>query len=340
MTYRWGNSTTNATLVPEGGLDESFAMNDGGILRTQIWHYPARTECLACHTPAGGYALGFGTAQLNTIVDYGQGPENQIAALGQAHYLNQQPPSLVSIPALAPATDLTSSLDWRVRSYLAANCSQCHQPGGTAPADWDARWQTPLAESGIIGGHLRDDFGDTNNSVIAPNDLAHSVLFSRISVRSSIQMPPLASTVLDEHNRALVAEWITNALPIEESFTAWQQRHFGSTISTEALREADPDGDGNSNYFEWLTGTDPNAAGSRWTPEIVVTGDLVQITFLRKANRGFVAEWTEEPANVDSWKPLETLGNRLRFPATDEDAVVPDTATAQARFYRVRISEP
>src|SRR5262249_23157219 len=35
--YRWGNSATNATLVSENGLDEPFAINDGGILRTQIW---------------------------------------------------------------------------------------------------------------------------------------------------------------------------------------------------------------------------------------------------------------------------------------------------------------
>src|SRR5581483_10311150 len=45
ITYRWGNSTTDATLVGEGGLDESFVINDGGNLRTQVWHYPSRNEC-------------------------------------------------------------------------------------------------------------------------------------------------------------------------------------------------------------------------------------------------------------------------------------------------------
>src|SRR6185369_3448623 len=30
VTYRWGNSPTNATLVPEEGMDESFVINDGG----------------------------------------------------------------------------------------------------------------------------------------------------------------------------------------------------------------------------------------------------------------------------------------------------------------------
>ena len=59
VTYRWGNSTTNATLVPEEGLNETFVVDEGGgLLRTQVWRYPSRVECLQCHTAAGGYALG------------------------------------------------------------------------------------------------------------------------------------------------------------------------------------------------------------------------------------------------------------------------------------------
>ena len=30
VTYRWGDSLTNATLVPEEGMDESFTIDDGG----------------------------------------------------------------------------------------------------------------------------------------------------------------------------------------------------------------------------------------------------------------------------------------------------------------------
>ncbi|PYM13694.1 MAG: hypothetical protein DME18_08405, partial [Verrucomicrobia bacterium] len=41
VTYRW-DSATNATLVPEEGLDEPFVVDDGGTVRTQIWHYPSR----------------------------------------------------------------------------------------------------------------------------------------------------------------------------------------------------------------------------------------------------------------------------------------------------------
>src|SRR5262249_41993338 len=71
VTYRW-NSATNATLVGESGLDESLVVDDGGTVRTQVWHYPGRNECLICHTAptAGGQALGFNTPQLNRDFAY------------------------------------------------------------------------------------------------------------------------------------------------------------------------------------------------------------------------------------------------------------------------------
>src|SRR5262249_6353134 len=43
ITYRW-DSATNATLVPESGTNDTLVINDGGILRTQVWHYPSRSE--------------------------------------------------------------------------------------------------------------------------------------------------------------------------------------------------------------------------------------------------------------------------------------------------------
>ncbi len=137
ITYRW-DSATNATLVPEAGTNESFTINDGGNLRTQVWHYPSRSECLACHTAAGGYALGFRTEQLNRNLTYGSLTTNEISALSAAGYFSapvtNNPATLL---ALAPTTDTSASLEFRARSFLAANCAQCHQPGGQAGrANW------------------------------------------------------------------------------------------------------------------------------------------------------------------------------------------------------------
>src|SRR6185436_14409929 len=86
VTYRWGTNTDNATLVPDEGLDETFTVVNGGNVRTQVWHYPSRSECVSCHTPGGGLALGFNSAQMNRDFDFGDGPENQIRALANAGY--------------------------------------------------------------------------------------------------------------------------------------------------------------------------------------------------------------------------------------------------------------
>ena len=115
-------------------------------MRTQSWHYPARVECLLCHTPVAGYALGFNTPQLNRDYNYGGASTNQIQALSDAGYFSSRVTNTAAWLALAPATNTAASLEFRARSFLAANCVQCHQPGGVAEqqANWDARISTPL----------------------------------------------------------------------------------------------------------------------------------------------------------------------------------------------------
>ncbi|HSH17368.1 MAG TPA: MBG domain-containing protein, partial [Verrucomicrobiae bacterium] len=85
-----------------------------------------------------------------------------------------------------------------------------HQPGGTAQGLWDARFETALASAGLVNGPLVNHGGDPANRVIAPGDPAHSMLLTRISQRGPGQMPPLASTELDEEGIALVTAWINS----------------------------------------------------------------------------------------------------------------------------------
>src|SRR5207302_1010195 len=198
LTYRWGGSNTNATLVPEEGLDESLVIDNGsGVVRTQVWHYPSRLECLNCHTTAGGLALGFNTAQMNRDFDYGTLTTNQIAALSSAGYFSAPPSGIHTLRALAALTNSSVSLEYRVRSYLAANCSQCHEPGGLAHALWDARLSTTTANAGIINGTLVNNNGNSNGRVIVCGSLANSMMLTRISSPGALRMPPLASKLLD-----------------------------------------------------------------------------------------------------------------------------------------------
>jgi len=212
VSYRWGGSQTNASLVSAAGFDENFAINDGGIIRTQVWHYPSQNECITCHTPAGGFGLGMRTEQINCSYDYGFGPTNEIQALSTAGYFSAPVTNDVSsLLTLAAATNTSASLEFRSRSFLAANCSQCHQPAGTvSQANWDARITTPTALAGLINGALVNNLGSTSNFVIAPHLPANSALLSRIATRgaNSIQMPPLASSLVDGTATNLITQWI------------------------------------------------------------------------------------------------------------------------------------
>jgi len=339
-TYRW-DSTTNATLVPEGGMDETLAIYDGATIRTQVWHFPSRSECLACHTTVSGGALGFNTPQLNKDFDYGSGAEAQIAALSRVGYFSGSVTNLTALYALAHPTDTAVSLEYRVRSYLAANCAQCHQPGGPTVAAWDARIQTPLSQASIVNGPLNSDGGDPNARVIVPGLPSNSMLLNRISKRGPGQMPPVASNLLDTNAIALVTAWITNGLANYQSFPAWQTTHFGSTNAPNAAPNADPDTDGANNTLEYLTGTNPLQGGDAWDIAARRSGNTIEITFDQIANRGFEVQWADVLSSPILWRTLDVPANRPFISATNFTATVTDTSTnSPAKYYRVRVFEP
>lgn len=211
VTYRW-NSLTNATLVAEDGQDEAILINDGGNLRTQAWRFPSRTECATCHTPVGGFALGFSTVQMNRDLAYPGGVSNQISFLSAAGMFSNAVTEVNSLRALAAATNDSASLEWRVRSYLSANCSQCHQAGGASLGFWNANITNSTSAANLILSALNNQLGTTNAKVITPGSITNSMLLTRISRRGTLQMPPVGSSVLDTQAVALISAWITNDL--------------------------------------------------------------------------------------------------------------------------------
>jgi len=342
VTYRWGNSLTNATLVPDEGLDEAFVINNGGgILRTQIWHYPSRTECVTCHTAAGGLALGFNTPQLNRDLDYSGTITNQIEALSLAGYFTSTVSNRHLLRSLAHATNDAVSLEYRARSYLEANCAQCHQPGGTSQALWDARIFTVGPSNGIINGPLLNSFGNTANRVVVPGSLSNSVLFQRVANLGPGHMPPLATSVINTQAVSLLAAWITNGLANYQSYSAWQLAYFGSTNAPNAQQLADADSDRARNYLEYLTGTVPTNAASAWGISISHSNGIAKIILPQNANRAFEIQSTTDLLNSSSWSPLNLPANAPFFPISNRTAIVDEPVQpATPKYYRARVFEP
>ena len=339
-TYRWGNSRTNASLIPEEGLDEPFLINDAGTLRTQVWHYPGRDECLTCHTPAGGWALGFNTAQMNRLMDYGGAITNQLGALSDAGYFSARLTSIHTLRALAPATNTAVSLEYRVRSYLAANCVQCHQPGGPTVTAFDTRITTPLSETGLINGTPNNNLGDPTNRIVVPGDTGHSLLLQRMATPGARRMPPLATTELDVQSINLVSNWIRSDLASYQSFNQWQMTFFGSTNGPGTGKYDDFDQDGAQNFQEYLVHSNPLLPADVWRMSARGTNGMIELSFPQIANRGFEVQESPVLDLPIPWRPLDVPENRPWISSTNFQALVPDRTTNSAKFYRVRIYEP
>jgi len=105
--------------------------------------------------------------------------------------------------------DSKQDLTLRVRSYLHANCAQCHVEAGGGNAAMELDQNASLENMRIIDVTPNHDaFGIANAKLIAPGDVSRSIIPNRMSRRGPGQMPPLATNVPDEKAIALIKEWI------------------------------------------------------------------------------------------------------------------------------------
>jgi len=228
-SYKWRADHSDADLVT-AGLTEDITVKTAGGTRTQRWFYPGRQDCLTCHTPASGGVLGVKTRQLNGNFEYSNGvTDNQLRAWNHIGLfdtkLNED--GIPQFAKLVAVTDTTAPLELRARSYLDANCAQCHRPGGVE-AFFDARFDTPLEKQGLINGPVANPLGISGAKIIVPRDVSKSVLFHRVSIVGNLQMPPLARNVTDSNAVAVLAAWIDSLPRVAPSLPpGWVHRDIG-----------------------------------------------------------------------------------------------------------------
>ncbi|HEX3718892.1 MAG TPA: thrombospondin type 3 repeat-containing protein [Verrucomicrobiae bacterium] len=124
----------------------------------------------------------------------------------------------------------------------------------------------------------------------------------------------------------------TNGLPI-----AWELTYFGQTGINP---NADPDGDGMSNYQEYLAGTNPTNADSN----LIITAQAFtsngvnsSVTWTSVPSRLYYLEQTPDLASTN-W---QDSGLGLISPSASSDTTADFTApAAPARFYRVQAVIP
>jgi hypothetical protein len=169
---------------------------------------------------------------------------------------------------------------------------------------------------------LFDTTADTNAFLLRTNvQLAQSGVYRLIISNAASPLPPnLTFTV------TVLSDADADGLP-----DAWETAYFGS--ATAADRAVDSDGDGVSNYNEYLAGTDATNRLSYLKVESIAagTGTGVTVTFGAISNRTYTLEFTDAAGQGD-WNKLADLPAR----STNWLATFVDSGAGTNRFYRLR----
>ncbi len=281
VTYKWRADNSDADLLT-ASLNEDITITNASGTRVQTWYYPSPSDCLVCHTPVASYVLGVKTRQLNGNLTYsGTGvTDNQLRALNHLGLFNPafDEASLPGYAQLVSVTNTAADVTNRFRSYIDANCAQCHRPGASGvEANFDARYDTPLASQGIVNGTANFNLGFDNVHVVTPKDLLRSVLYDRAnSVESGTKMPPLARNLIDTNAMAVVVAFI-NSLPGTQALLPPTMLPTGGSFNKSVSVSLAPP-DGSASMYYTLDGSLPTTNSALYTGPITVTNPVANLS--------------------------------------------------------------
>lgn len=227
-SYLWNDDGTDAELVSSVGTRHPVKSGDAAVATTtpaaegvRTWHVNAVNECKLCHNHAAKFVLGFNYAQLdvpattsNNAKPVAERVPEQYARLRNANIIASNPgPRNHKWAHLVDPHDPSNSLDDRARSYLDANCSMCHRPGGNAIVSFYLRRDLSFDKLNTNKTTGIGTFGMTDAKLIVPGHPERSVLFYRMSKLGYARMPYIGSRVVDSKGVALIDEWIRSLGP-------------------------------------------------------------------------------------------------------------------------------
>jgi uncharacterized repeat protein (TIGR03806 family) len=223
-SYRWNNAQSDAALVAAKGDQREFVIEDKRLpegKRRQIWRFPSRTECSACHSRAAGFVLGLRDLQLNKVHDYGAVKDNQLRTLQHIGVFTGSIPK-PPVERFPDPYDSNQSLDSRARSYLQVNCSVCHVDAGGGNSKMNLEFGTDTNKMSIFSSRPQHDtFGINNAMLVAPGDPDRSILLQRLKRRGPGQMPPVVISTVDEQAVSMIRDWIQGMKSEQQFVREW-----------------------------------------------------------------------------------------------------------------------
>jgi hypothetical protein len=207
-TYLWNDDESAATLSMGGDI----TLADGGV-----YHLPTQDECQKCHRGRTDHILGFDQVLLGLPGATGL----TLDALVEQGQLSAPPPSTSLVIGDDGTGAAAPALAW-----LHVNCgTTCHNGNSNATA-YSAGMLLRLDPT-LLDGRPVAAFDELTTTVgvaaqtpdwsgmirIVPGAPEQSLLYELISHRGAgMQMPPIATSVVDDSDDALVASWIS-AMP-------------------------------------------------------------------------------------------------------------------------------
>ncbi len=278
VTYKWRTNNSDADLLTTSLSEDILVTNADGV-RTQTWYYPSPADCLVCHTPVANYVLGVNTRQLNRNLTYPAtgNTDNQLRTLNRVGLFNPaiNEAAIAGYAKLSALTNLSASLEDRARSYLDANCAQCHQPNGPVThANFDARYDTPLISQNITNYPVSGSaLGISDNAcIVKAQDIWRSVLYDRINTNyPTVKMPPLARNLIDTNAVQVFADWI-NSLPGTPALAPPTITPAGGTFAPSVNVTLQSTNSSASLYYT-LDGSLPTAGSFLYSAPFVLTND-------------------------------------------------------------------
>lgn len=209
FTYRWNAGEDDADLLSARESELLTIAVPGGSPVQQVYDYPSRTDCLACHTGAAGSVLGARTRQLNRDFEFPLAIDNQLRTYDHIALFSSAIGAASQYQAYSDLDDVLVSVQTRARTYLEVNCAQCHRPNGGSGVAMDLRFDATNGAMGAIGAvPQRGDLGISGARIIDAGSKESSVLWQRMRALDGNRMPPLASHRIDDQGVDLVGAWI------------------------------------------------------------------------------------------------------------------------------------
>lgn len=207
--YKWNDEGTDAVLMARDARSETYQVNAANGTHDQTWYYPSRSDCILCHN--GSFTLiGMRTVQLNREHDYGGTIANQIEVFDRLGLFTEPLPKPVAeLDRLVNPHDETATLEQRARSYLHANCANCHRHKGGGNSRFFINQHLDLDKTMTVDvPPIHGDLGIANARLVAPGDPDRSIILQRMKRRGTGQMPQVGTLAVDQTGLELVRQWI------------------------------------------------------------------------------------------------------------------------------------